>query len=107
VSQAENRNYRLSQVALQADWIPASESDNLFRIEKRKTETASAAALPINNCLKSPEEIENEFLRLHHGRNAATHQAADGWNENMKTMDGDTAMHGLDVVVSGFMEENY
>ena len=65
---------------------------------------------PVNNYLKSPEEIEAEFCFVINSRKAAYQELEDSFDTygrlKMKT-DGYMNIHNLDEALSGFMEENY
>lgn len=76
------------------------EEDELFRARRRRDQVLLAAALPVNNYLKTPEEIETEFLCSLHTRKTDTGMSTP-------TMDGYTNIHELEKAFSGFMEENY
>jgi hypothetical protein len=84
--------------------------DNLFRISKKGNDTPVVMELPVNNYLKTPEEIEMEFLRLTHSRKVAFHERQDSLdNTDTSTSQSNAYMniHNLEVTLSGFMEENY
>jgi hypothetical protein len=69
-----------------------STQEVLFRVN---TKIGSIMSKPVNNCLKTEEEIETEFCyaNLH-----VTHANKDGYSN----------IHSLDkITISGTMEENY
>jgi hypothetical protein len=65
----------------------------LFRMDTKKT--ASVMAKPVNNYLKTEEEIETEFCFAN-------------FNLSKSNKDGYSNIHSLDnITISGTMEENY
>ena len=74
------------------------------RIEKKNE---GVMELPVNNYLKTPDEIEMEF------RYGINPRKLNLRKENLKsltsitTTDGYLNIHDLDKALSGFMEENY
>lgn len=83
--------------------------ENMFRFEEGNGIRATMQQ-PVNNYLKSPEEIEAEFCFVINSRKAAYQDADDRYDTygrlKMNT-DGYMNIHNLDEALSGFMEENY
>jgi hypothetical protein len=84
--------------------------DNFFRITKKSNETPEAMELPVNNYLKTPEEIEREFQSGISSRKAVFQKRKDSLNNSgasIRKTGGYINIHNLDEALSGFMEENY
>jgi hypothetical protein len=84
--------------------------DKFLRITKKNSETSGAMELPVNNYLKTPEEIEREFQSGISSRKAVFQKRKDSLNnsdESTRKRDGYINIHNPDEALSGFMEENY
>jgi hypothetical protein len=84
--------------------------DKFFPVTKTSTETPQAMELPVNNYLKTPEEIEREFQSGLSSRKAAFQKRKETLNSygtSANKTGGYIAIHNLDDALSGFMEENY
>ena len=84
--------------------------DNLFRITKRSNEPSPSMQLPVNNYLKTPEEIEAEFHYMINSRKAVSgerKESQDNDGRSTSETEGYMSIHNLEVTLSGFMEENY
>lgn len=65
---------------------------------------------PVNNYLKTPEEIEAEFCFVINTRKTDFDESDDSndtYGRLTKKTDGYMNIHNLDEKLSGFMEENY
>lgn len=92
--------------------FPFSSIERLSVIIKEQTGIAitrnnERMELPVNNYLKTPEEIEMEFKYGINLRklNLRKENLNDLLSNN--SMDGYLNIHNLDEALSGFMEENY
>ena len=84
--------------------------DSLFKVEGRRNERMSAMEQPVNNYLKTPEEMAAEFCFVINSRKASIYESDDSndtYGRLMKNTDGYMNIHSLDEKLSGFMEENY
>ena len=79
--------------------------ETTLRITKNKEE--GVMELPVNNYLKTPDEIELEFRYGINPRKVNLRK--DNLNEiaSIIKTDGYLNIHNLDEALSGFMEENY
>jgi hypothetical protein len=83
--------------------------DNFLKIIKKDNETSAAMELPVNNYLKTPEEIEKEFNLIN------SHKAAFQERKDSSAYDdapiserpGYINIHSLDEALLVSMEENY
>jgi hypothetical protein len=111
MNQNKNPNHLENQFSFSlTESISISVSEeNLFRFGEENGIRATMEQ-PVNNYLKSPEEIEAEFCFVINSRKAAYQEADDSLDTygrlKMKT-DGYMNIHNLDETLSGFMEENY
>lgn len=97
---SEDTNYAETLVAFATTekQLPAFGEDDLFRFRRKYNMKTMLAALPVNNYLKTPEEIETEFLCLLHNRKKGG---------TTILVDGYTDIHDINGTLTGFMEENY
>ena len=89
--------------------VPFTE-DTVFRVEMPRNSSMTAMEQPVNNYLKTPEEMEAEFCFVINSRKAAFYEMNeryDATGRSNKTTDGYMNIHNLDEALSGFMEENY
>jgi ribosome biogenesis protein Tsr3 len=96
--------FRLSTIDKVSATIVSGEP--IFRIEKKTTETVDISwqammEQPVNNYLKTQEEMEREFCFVINSRNTEF-----GSTMTMNT-DGYINIHNPDELLSGYMEENY
>jgi hypothetical protein len=66
--------------------------------------------LPVNNYLKTPQEIQMEFQYGINPRKIGAYDRKSGFNTKgslVITTDGYVNIQSLDETLSGFMEENY
>jgi len=78
--------------------------ENIFKITQNKEEVME---LPVNNYLKTPDEIELEFR---YGINPRSVNLRKGNLNDLASIiktDGYLNIHNLEEALSGFMEENY
>ena len=100
------------QIIAAQNLFPFSNIENLTDLltqEKPRVSNSNEAImpLPVNNYLKTPDEIEMEFRyginpRKLNLRKDNLHDVA-----SIMTTDGYLNIHNLDEALSGFMEENY
>jgi hypothetical protein len=83
-------------------------------IEKKKFEITKnndplpVMQQPVNNYLKTPEEMEADFCFVINSRRAfETDDSFDTYGRQIKRTDGYMNIQGLDKILSGSMEENY
>src|SRR6266496_2270549 len=80
--------------------------ETLFRISKDNKIKVAAIELPINNYLKTPEEIEEEFQYGTNVRKANFLQERKdslNYGVSISKTDGYLNIHNLDEALSGFM----
>ncbi|MBC7948440.1 MAG: hypothetical protein H7Y42_11205 [Chitinophagaceae bacterium] len=88
-------------------------NENLFRHDSSVIRSRSIHALmeqPVNNYLKSQEEIEAEFCFVINSRKTAyndNHERSNTYAQLLRNTDGYINFHNLDETLSGYMEENY
>ena len=93
--------------------FPFSSIENLSVILKEDITTRSKKnnevrmELPVNNYLKTPEEIEMEFKYGINPRKLNLRKESLARVTSITTTDGYLNIHNLDEALSGFMEENY
>jgi hypothetical protein len=88
----------------------AISADNFFGTAKKNTATQENMELPVNNYLKTPDEIEREFQSGLNSRKAVFQKRKDSLNNSGAAISktaGFLSIHNLDEALSGFMEENY
>jgi hypothetical protein len=75
------------------------------RISRKNTE--GVMELPVNNYLKTPDEIEMEFRYGINPRKLNLRKESLNDVASITKTDGYLNIHNLDEALSGFMEENY
>src|SRR5689334_157744 len=92
--------------------FPFSSIESLSVIIKEQTTGTTrnkdaVMELPVNNYLKTPEEIDMEFRYGVNPRKLNLRKEHLQEILSTNTMDGYFDIHNLDEALSGFMEENY
>jgi hypothetical protein len=75
----------------------------------RNNDPLRAREQPVNNYLKTPEEMEADFCFVINSLRVFPKEddSLDGYGRLTKRTDGYMNIHGLDEILSGPMEENY
>jgi hypothetical protein len=98
---SENQNFNDNLFALTSpNTVTATLSETIFRIEKSSIYSPALQAMfeqPVNNYLKSQEEMEREFCFVINSRDSTLSINTDGYIN----------IHNPDEKFSGYMEENY
>ena len=91
------------------DDLSITVDEKIFKVGGNSNEPLRAMDQPVNNYLKTPEEMEADFCFVVNPRSAFPERSDsfDSYGRLIKRTDGYMNIHGLDEVLSGPMEENY
>lgn len=83
--------------------------EKIFEVRRDDNEPLPAMEQPVNNYLKTPEEMEADFCFVINSRRAFQEKddSFDTYGRLIMRTDGYMNIQGLDEILSGSMEENY
>ena len=82
--------------------------EKIFESVGNSNESLPATEQPVNNYLKTPEEMEADFCFVINSRRAfEKDDSFDTYGRLIMRTDGYMNIQGLDEILSGSMEENY